>query len=62
MNKPKIEIKNISQLGQSIFTLIMPDDHPNTPSLQLQMPTHVAKWLKAAADERSDSPNDFAEK
>lgn len=62
MSKAKIEIRNISQPGQCILTLIMPNDHENTPTLQVQMPTNVAKWFKAAADDRDDSPNDFAEK
>lgn len=60
-NKSKIGIRTISQIGQCIFTVNLPGDGIN-PTMQLQMPAHVAKWLKAAADDRSDSPNDFAEK
>jgi len=60
MNDAKIEIRTLASMdGQCIFTVNMPNDGRNTPTMQQQMPTHVAKWLKAAADERSDSPNDF---
>lgn len=59
MSEAKIEIRTVAMKGQCIFILHMPDDGKHTPTMQIQMPTHAAKWLKAAADERSDSPNDF---
>lgn len=54
-----IEVKRTSMTGQSIFVITDPSRDRMNPIVSIQLPTEVALWLKAAAEERKDSYDDF---
>lgn len=60
-NRPTIEIREVSMKGQCLFTLRMPTDPEHTPTVSQQMPTHVARWIKACTDKSTDSPLDYTD-
>lgn len=46
-------------VGQCLFEIRMPGDPESMPTMAQQLPTHVALWLKSAAENQGGTPDDY---